>query len=309
MENPEGDAGGENNVTQSQITEVLTRHEEEKKALKKKHDRTRSGIPRKDRVGRQRFDEEAGEEKERLAQRQKIELAEFNISEEQLAIELGKLDLQQSSPQSTSSDGPAPAKESKAARRRRKKAEQEAESRRRIEKEKQEMGPSGKTLELRAINEQLGPKRLVIYPIAADGHCLYSAIIHQMKLSEPSQQWPIELSVLSLRSATADFLERNKEEFMPFIESVQNDDQKFAEYCDELRNTAVWGGHVELQVISKVLSVVIEVYSAEAPLLTIGEASSNSSNTVLRVSFHTQYLGLGEHYNSVVFKDSDMSAS
>lgn len=274
--------------------------------LKKKHDKSRSGIPRKDRIGRQRFEEDATEEKERLSRKQKAELEEFNLTEEEVASELGKLDLQSTAKQPEQpANGSGATKESKAARRRRKKAEQEAESQKRIEKERREMGPSAKSVELRLINQQIESKGLIICPIAADGHCLYSAIVHQIKQNRYNDHsWPIDLDVQSLRNATAQYLMQNKAEFMPFIESVQNDDQKFAQYCEELRNTAVWGGHVELQIISKVLLAAIEVYSAESPVLSIDDGIGDSATPVLRLSFHRQYLGLGEHYNSVVPRTS-----
>jgi len=63
---------------------------------------------------------------------------------------------------------------------------------------------------------------------------------------------------------------------------------------------AEWGGHLELQAISKALGVCIEVYSAdqESPRkpLKIGEENEGAP---LRISYHLHAYGLGEHYNSV----------
>ena len=56
------------------------------------------------------------------------------------------------------------------------------------------------------------------------------------------------------------------------------------------------GGHLELQAISTALDVCIEVYSAENPVLKIGEEKEGAP---LRLSYHLHAYGLGEHYNSV----------
>lgn len=294
----------------SNVAEIAQRHAEERAALKKKHEKTRSGIPKKDRIGRQRFLEGSLEEQNRLDNAHKSELEQLGISEDDITRSLTKLTMSSatvsSNEESRNSNGGRT--ESKAARRRRKKAEQEAESQKRIDEEKEAMGPSLKSIELNAINEQINPKHLRIHAILADGHCLYSAIAHQMQLLLQQSSPPsfiVSPTVNDLRQASADYLIKHKQEFMPFIESVEGSNERFQNYCDELRNTAVWGGHVELEVLSKFLSVIIEVYAADMPVIRVGvnhdgKQDNDMNKHVLRVSFHRQYLGLGEHYNSIV---------
>lgn len=292
------DSGGEDGfvLPKESACKILARHAEERAELKKKSERIRSFIPKKDRASRARAAEEAAEEEKLLLQRQTAECDDNGITEEAIAKETSNLTLSSESQQPNANSLNEPQeKESKAARRRRKKAEKEAEARQRIEEEKANMGPSPKFTEMQAIDEQLKPKGLRIHAIPADGHCLYSAVAHQMNLTECVS--PVEASVQGLRTATAKYLLSHKAEFMPFIESLNEDDSKFRQYCDQLENEAVWGGHVELNALSQVLGSRIEIYAANMLMLQIGD---ESSKIVLRLSFHRQYYSLGEHYNSIV---------
>lgn len=328
---------------QSGLSDVLRRHADERAALKKRHDKTRSGIPKKDRIGRQRFLEDARDEEAKLRRAHDAELDELGYNEVQVATALNLLTISNNNTdKSSKSASPNDSRhdpnnttaaaaagddqqqqnstrtESKAARRRRRKAEQEAASQQRITQEKMAMGPSEKSIELNAINVQLTPKHMRIHPIAADGHCLYSAVAHQMTLAdmklvaaddvaaeEKKESVP---SVDTLRAATADFLLSHRDEYMPFIESVEGNESRYVDYCNDVRSTATWGGHIELQVLSKVLQAVIEVYAADMPVLRIGDEDDGGNNKersqsrrqVLRVSFHRKFIHLGEHYNSVV---------
>lgn len=277
--------------------QIVARQEQERKDLRKKLDRIRSSIPKKDRAGRARAAEDAAEEEKQLLEAQAVERLENGISEDAAADVATPACNSGSAPNVTGGlQSGGGRTESKAARRRRKKAEQEAESQRRVDAEKASMGPSPKFLETAAIEAQLKPQNMRIQPVAADGHCLYSAVAHQMEINElPS---PVPASVEGLRNVTADFLMSHKDDYMPFLETVDGDDERFKMYCDELRNEAVWGGQVELRAMAECLGTEIEVYAADIPVVKMGQTAD--STPVLRVSFHRHYLGLGEHYNSIV---------
>lgn len=276
---------------------LLARQEQERKDFRKKVDRIRSSIPKKDRAGRARAAEDAAEEEKCMLEAQAVERLENGISDEAVSAISGASSASASTVSSpVVPQQPGTKTESKAARRRRKKAEQEAESQRRVDAEKARMGPSQKYLETAAIEAQLKPKNMHIRPVAADGHCLYSAVAHQMETTELLS--PVPASVEGLRNVTADYLLSHKDDFMPFLESVDGDDERFKKYCDDLKNEAVWGGQVELRAMAEILGTEIEVYAADMPVVRMGKAVD--SLPVLRVSFHRHYLGLGEHYNSVV---------
>lgn len=277
-------------------SKVLERQQEERKELKKKIERIRSSIPKKDRVGRTRAAEDAAEEEKKLLDQQLLERQEYGIDETAISNLISQVNIGGSTADnSTKVEGKS---ESKAARRRRKKAEQEAEAKKRIDDEKANMGPSPKYIEMQAIEEQLRPKNLIVHPVPADGHCLYSAVAHQMKTIEISSGIPT--SVEGLRNATADYLLKHEEEYIPFVEEIDGDKTAFKRYCERLRSTAVWGGQVELKALADILDAGIEVYAANMPIVQMGKCDDTSS--VLRVSYHREYYSLGEHYNSIVPK-------
>lgn len=284
---------GEISIPTETHSKILKRQEYERTEFKKRAERIRSSIPRRDRAGRARAAEDAAEEEKRLLKNQATERLENGIAEDSVPSNVTQPDAQISvSVPSSNNDR----RESKAARRRRKKAEQEANSQRRIDAEKAGMGPSPKFVETQAIEAQLKPKNMRIHPVAADGHCLYNAIAHQMLLTK--FQSTVPASVEGLRNATADYLMAHKTEYIPFLEDVNGDDDEFIKYCEELRNEAVWGGQVELKILTEILVAEIEVYAANMPVVRMGQ--SKNPEEVLRVSFHRQYYGLGEHYNSIV---------
>lgn len=285
---------------------VLERHREERKAQVKAAERARARIPRKDRSGRQRATEEAEAAAEALKTRQREEL-------EELGIDPAKAADQNSA---SAEDGVASAmnglgvggevesgkkKESKAARRRRQKAEADAESERRIAEEKANRGPSERLEETVSIMSKLAPLGFSIRDIPPDGHCLYAAVADQLREVRGTGEVGESHDVSSLRAATAEHMLANQAEFAPFLEGVDGE-EGYREYCERMRREAVWGGQVELGAMAKFLSRRVEVFSADMPLVVMGDAAVEGAEGkgVLRLSYHRKYYDLGEHYNSVV---------
>lgn len=286
------------NLPKESLEAVFERQATEKKEFRKRVMRIKSSIPKKDKSARARAAEDASlEEKEILARHatEREELgADVNDISEELSNVSVEADVNYALTQTSQPENGK--KKSKAARRRQKKAEQEAESQRRIEEEKSEMGPSAKFVETEAIVAQLKPKNLHIHAVAADGHCLYNALAHQME--ETQLRSEVAASVEGLRSAAADYILANKDDFMPFIECVNGDQQLFEGYCEHLRKEAVWGGQVEVKALAELLDTCIEIYAAGMPVVVM--KPTEGAETVLRLSFHRNYFSLGEHYNSVV---------
>lgn len=95
---------------------------------------------------------------------------------------------------------------------------------------------------------------------------------------------------------------------------MNTSDVSFAEpngyesYCKTVErvDTAVWGGHVELQALSNALQWPLVVYSvpsassAAEVLKIVPENSTDEDQDPLRLSYHRHYYTLGEHYNSVI---------
>ncbi|PXF48202.1 OTU domain-containing protein 6B [Gracilariopsis chorda] len=282
---------------------VKERQAEDIAEFKKKSERLLSSIPKKHRVERARALEEIHSQEQILLARLTKELEELGISTtDETGETLSSLALLNEAPLvGELMKKEEPRAESKAARRRRKKAEKEAEEQRRIANEKAKMGPTPKQMEMKAIDMQLTPQNLRIHPVPADGHCLYSSIAHQM--TRTGMKSNVSATVEDLRAATAAHMMQRKEEYIPFIDSIDGDEGKFVAYCEQLRSEAVWGGQVELKAIAELLGATIEVYAADMPLVKMGDPDRSSE--IFRVSFHQKYYGLGEHYNSVVPKSTN----
>lgn len=126
---------------------------------------------------------------------------------------------------------------------------------------------------------------------------IYIAINVYVKLHRSlAEQLGVDYS--QVRLIAANELRRLPEEYAPFV-GVDPADDAFINYCDivESAEKAEWGGQLELRAISTAMRRPIWVYSADAPLLKIGEEHNDAP---LRVSFHRHFYSLGEHYNAVV---------
>ena len=71
----------------------------------------------------------------------------------------------------------------------------------------------------------------------------------------------------------------------------------------------MWGGHPEIRALACSLGLTVVVYGANHAPITISPdtadkpssfGSFSTNEYCLRLSFHTHYYALGEHYNSVV---------
>lgn len=124
---------------------------------------------------------------------------------------------------------------------------------------------------------------------------LYNAIADQ--LSRRNQQTGMQ----TVRKLAADYMLSHQDEFLPFLTDAKTGQlytpDQFVHYCEEITDTASWGGHLEIQALSQALKLPIEVYQANAPVLRIGEEYDDRP---LLLSYHHHEYGLGEHYNSVI---------
>ena len=107
-------------------------------------------------------------------------------------------------------------------------------------------------------------------------------------------------SLFSIGEMCASSLQKHEEDFAPFIEYTETA-PTFDAYVDRVRNSADWGGHVELRALSLALKRPIIVYSAHQvePLQIHAEYEDVEP---IRLSYHLHYYSLGEHYNCVLKK-------
>uniref|UniRef100_A0A672SN83 ubiquitinyl hydrolase 1 n=1 Tax=Sinocyclocheilus grahami TaxID=75366 RepID=A0A672SN83_SINGR len=138
------------------------------------------------------------------------------------------------------------------------------------------------------LRQKLMERHLQIREISSDGHCMYRAVEDQLT------ERGATLSLKELRAQTAQYMRSHADDFLPFLTDPNSGDMytadEFEKYCNDVADTAAWGGQLELKALSQVLQLPIEVIQAESPSIIIGEEY---------VNYMRHACGLGEHYNSV----------
>jgi len=180
----------------------------------------------------------------------------------------------------------------KAQKRRDKKSNQEREREKMITEQEKANLHGARHTETEKIKQHLAARNLTFYEVPSDGNCMYVAILDQLNKAGGSY------TTQQLRSIAANFMQSHKDDFMPFMDEVENEAQ-FIKYCEDTERTSAWGGQLELRALSQVLRRGIEVVQAEGRVIVIGEEFINSSLEPIILTYHRHMYGLGEHYNSV----------
>lgn len=190
-----------------------------------------------------------------------------------------------------------PPRISKAQKRREKKAALEKEREERIAEAEIENLSGARHLESEKLAQILAARELEIKHIPSDGHCMYGALEDQLREQDSA------LTVATLRRQTAEYMQSHSDDFLPFLTNPNTGDmytpEEFGKYCDDIVNTAAWGGQLELRALSHILKTPIEILQADAPPIIVGEEYPR--NPLVLVYMRHAY-GLGEHYNSVTRK-------
>lgn len=179
-------------------------------------------------------------------------------------------------------------------RRKREKLEQE------VREELAAQGGSARDRELLALSEVLAAENLAMHVIDSDGHCLYRAFAHQLKLAEPQLFASVDYS--TVRKRIAEHMRSQMDHYIHFIETPTGEPlttEQYMEYCDQVEKSAEWGGHVEIQAFVDCYEKCVRIYQANTSTITMGEEFKDRGPTI-RVSYHRHYYALGEHYNSIV---------
>lgn len=140
--------------------------------------------------------------------------------------------------------------------------------------------------------------------VRPDGHCLYSAIADQLLDAGINLRTNTELASNSreksppvpgykiTRQVAASYISHHPDDFVPFLE------QPLEEYIRCIRDTAEWGGHLELMALAQAYRVTINVLQADGKVEKIG-CRNEGSDKELWLAYYRHSFGLGEHYNSL----------
>jgi OTU domain-containing protein 6 len=168
--------------------------------------------------------------------------------------------------------------------------------------------PDLKQRERTRMLEEFGKRGLKEKEVAANGHCLYSAIADQMKQlglslsNETSEEKDNEEEKKELRTddyrtvrlSAASYISSNAEDFAPFLE------EPLDEYVRKIRETGEWGGQLELMALAKMYSIDINVLQGDGRVEKIvGTEEGKLDVPAAWLAYYKHGFGLGEHYNSL----------
>ena len=133
--------------------------------------------------------------------------------------------------------------------------------------------------------------------INSDGHCLFSAIADQLSLLGVITQ----STYITVRAAAADYIQSHPDDFIPFIPSASEDvmsQSELARYCASIRDTAEWGGELEILALSRAYNIPIHIVQGGTPSIVKhspeGVDANTSNRNVVFISYHRKMYGLGE---------------
>lgn len=152
--------------------------------------------------------------------------------------------------------------------------------------------PDRREQEMSAMKKQMESLKLRETLIRPDGHCLFSACAHSMPPESISQGDQSKEPYQRVRSSAAAFMSSHPDDFAPFLE------EPLDAYVDKIRNTAEWGGQLELQAIARSYNVDINVLQADGRVEKI-RSDSEDSQDVIWLAYYRHSFGLGEHYNAL----------
>ncbi|UKZ48704.1 hypothetical protein TrVGV298_002932 [Trichoderma virens] len=131
--------------------------------------------------------------------------------------------------------------------------------------------------------------------IQPDGHCLFAALADQLAhngipLDGDDDKEPAYRTV---RRKAAGFMEAHADDFAPFLE------EDLEGYAKKMRDTAEWGGQLELMAVARQYGVEIRVIQdGRTERIGEGEGEGEEAKT-LWLAYYRHGYGLGEHYNSL----------
>ncbi|KAI2473150.1 cysteine proteinase [Annulohypoxylon bovei var. microspora] len=137
---------------------------------------------------------------------------------------------------------------------------------------------------------------LVEREIQPDGHCLFSAVADQLQSrgvplgSEEEVKGTLPYRVVRRRAT--EYMEAHPDDFAPFLE------EPLQSYVRKIRDTAEWGGQLELTALANAYRVEIKVLQ-DGRTETIEPSEKAEGDSRVWLAYYRHGYGLGEHYNSL----------
>ncbi|OTA06183.1 OTU-like cysteine protease, putative [Trichoderma parareesei] len=143
--------------------------------------------------------------------------------------------------------------------------------------------------------------------IQPDGHCLFSALADQLSHNgiplsaeeggeAAAAAAEREPAYRTVRRAATGYMEAHADDFAPFLE------EDLGDYVRRMRDTAEWGGQLELMAVARRYGVEIRVIQDGRTERIGGDEEGKGEGDgakTLWLAYYRHGYGLGEHYNSL----------
>nr|CAG8480188.1 3391_t:CDS:2 [Entrophospora candida]CAG8558821.1 1094_t:CDS:2 [Entrophospora candida] len=121
-----------------------------------------------------------------------------------------------------------------------------------------------------------------------------------------------EINYKDLREKAADYMKEHVDDFLPFVPASQDGEmcslEQYQKYCNDLKNTAIWGGQLEILALSRYFQIPVHIVQMNSPILKVLDEEFPNKDPIT-LSFHRHMYGLGSHYNSLRTVSSSLSSS
>ncbi|KAI4600732.1 hypothetical protein KJ359_012894 [Pestalotiopsis sp. 9143b] len=176
----------------------------------------------------------------------------------------------------------------------RRRAEQEAEA---VAAEEEASNMTDhRAVEKKYLLREFEANGLVEEEIRPDGHCLFSAVADQLSQNGLSLGGEVDdkAPYRTVRRRATEHMERHRDDFAPFLE------EDFGQYVRKIRDTAEWGGQLELKALADAYGVEIKVVQdGRTETIEPGAGASPGETPRIWLAYYRHGYGLGEHYNSL----------
>lgn len=153
--------------------------------------------------------------------------------------------------------------------------------------------------ERKRMEDEFARHGLVEHEIRPDGHCLFSAVADQLQ----QRSIPLggegdgEPGYRTVRRRAAGYIGEHGDDYAGFLE------EDLESYVRKMRDTAEWGGQIELLAVANVYGVEIHVVQdgqteVIRPAAGAGGEGEGEDKRIW-LAYYRHGYGLGEHYNSL----------
>ena len=150
-----------------------------------------------------------------------------------------------------------------------------------------------------SILASLKDRNLVEHQVRSDGHCLYAAFADQLRCLDigipgagATGATDSKDDFRAVRQVAGDYVDSHREDFEAFLE------EDVESYVRKVKDTAEWGGQVELLALARAFGVTANVLQGDGPVVTV-EAEDGKNKGDAWLAYYRHSFGLGEHYNSL----------